>query len=124
MTLEFSDKDRAAIQSTMLGPEALDAERHPEIAFRSTGAEPAGSGSSKVQGNLTLHGQTCTVVVKVQKEGGHYMGTSRFKADQVRHSAGQSCGGSIRVKDEKPDRVQYSVGALRELRRSQGGQHV
>jgi hypothetical protein len=37
VTLEFSDKDRAAIQSTMLGPEALDAERHPEIAFRSKG---------------------------------------------------------------------------------------
>lgn len=58
---ESSEKDRAGIQSTMLGPEVLDAERHPEIVFRSTRVESLGAGSWKLRGNLTLHGQTRTV---------------------------------------------------------------
>ncbi|HXM19652.1 MAG TPA: YceI family protein, partial [Terriglobales bacterium] len=45
-----SDKDRAEVQKTMLGPEVLDSERHKEIVFKSTGAEPAG------QGRWTLRG--------------------------------------------------------------------
>src|SRR6266481_7934598 len=38
-----SEKDRAEIQKTMLGPEVLDVTRHSEIAFRSTAAEPSGA---------------------------------------------------------------------------------
>src|ERR1700686_2544808 len=41
---DASEKDRADIQQTMLGPEVLDSERHPEIVFKSTSAEPAGPG--------------------------------------------------------------------------------
>ena len=41
---KVSDKDRAEIQKTMLGPEVLDVERYPEIVFRSTAAEKAASG--------------------------------------------------------------------------------
>src|SRR5688572_20103285 len=53
-----SEKDRAEVQATMLGPEVLDVTRHPEIAFRSTTASPSGAGAWNVQGSLTLHGQT------------------------------------------------------------------
>lgn len=95
-----SEKDRAEIQSTMLGPDVLDAEHHPEIGFRSTGAEPAGAGPWKVTGNLTLHGQTRTVVVEVREEGGHYVGTSRFKQTEFGIQPVKVAGGSIRVKDE------------------------
>src|ERR1700693_6137066 len=52
------EKDRAEVQKTMLGPEVLDSERHQEIVFKSTGAEPAGQGQWTLRGNLTLHGQT------------------------------------------------------------------
>jgi polyisoprenoid-binding protein YceI len=106
-----SDKDRAEIQSTMLGPEVLDAERHPEIAFRSTGAEPAGAGSWKVQGNLTLHGQTRTVEVEVREEGGHYLGTSRFKQTEFGIQPVKVAGGSIRVKDEV--RIEFNIQLAR-----------
>src|ERR1700731_5506390 len=34
-----SEKDRAEVQKTMLGPEVLDSERHHEIVFKSVGAE-------------------------------------------------------------------------------------
>jgi polyisoprenoid-binding protein YceI len=106
-----SDKDRAQIQSTMLGPEVLDAERHPEIRFRATGAEPAGAGSWKVTGNLTLHGQTRTVVVEVREEGGHYVGTSRFKQTEFGIQPVKVAGGSIRVKDEV--RVEFNIQLAR-----------
>src|ERR1700676_3866108 len=39
-----SEKDRAEVQRTMLGPEVLDSERHQEIVFTSTSAEPTGEG--------------------------------------------------------------------------------
>ena len=37
-----SEKDRAEVQKTMLGPEVLDSERHQEIVFKSIAAEPVG----------------------------------------------------------------------------------
>src|SRR3984893_7725765 len=58
-----SEKDRAEVQRTMLGPEVLDSERHQEIVFKSTVAEPAGAGRWTVRGNLTLRGQTRAVTV-------------------------------------------------------------
>ncbi len=96
-----SDKDRAEIQSTMLGSEVLDAERHPEIEFRSTGAEPLGAGSWRVRGNLALHGQTHAVTLEVREQGaGHYVGSSLFKQTEFGINPVKVAGGTIRVKDE------------------------
>src|ERR1700693_4045895 len=53
-----SEKGRAEVQKSMLGPEVLDSEHHQEIVFKSTGAEAAGQGRWTLHGNLTLHGQT------------------------------------------------------------------
>src|SRR3984893_1396998 len=53
-----SEKDRVEVQKTMLGSEVLDSERHQEIVFKSTGAEPAGQGRWRLRGNLTLREQT------------------------------------------------------------------
>src|ERR1700676_3907033 len=41
---DASEKDRAEVEKTMLGPEVLDSEHHQEIVFKSTGAEPDGQG--------------------------------------------------------------------------------
>lgn len=95
-----SEKDRAQIQSTMLGPEVLDAEKFPEIAFVSTGAEGTGANSWTVHGNLTLHGQTHAVDVDVRETSGHYTGTSHFKQTDFGIKPVRVAGGSIRVKDE------------------------
>src|ERR1700730_2622005 len=59
------EKDRAEVQKKMLGPEVLDSERHQEIVFKSTTAEPAGPGRWTLRGNLTLRGQTKPVTVQV-----------------------------------------------------------
>jgi polyisoprenoid-binding protein YceI len=95
-----SDKDRAQIQSTMLGTEVLDAASHPEIVFRSTTATPGGAGLWTVKGNLTLHGQTRPVTVEVKETGGHYVGTSRLKQTEFGITPVKVAGGAIRVKDE------------------------
>ncbi|MBZ5626586.1 MAG: YceI family protein [Acidobacteriia bacterium] len=106
-----SDKDRAEIQRTMLGPQVLDAERHPEIVFRSTGVEPMGAGSWKVQGNLTLHGRTSAVTVIVREMDGHYVGTSRFKQTDFGITPVKVAGGTIRVKDEV--RIEFDIQLAR-----------
>jgi len=106
-----SEKDRAEIQKTMLGPEVLDSERHTEIAFRSTAAEPAGEGAWQVRGDLTLHGTTKPVVVEVRESGGHYVGTARLKQSDFGIQPVKVAGGTVRVKDEV--RVEFDIQLAR-----------
>src|SRR5260370_1742992 len=102
-----SDKDRAEIQRTMLGPQVLDSESHPQIVFRSTGAEAAAPGSWKVTGDLSLRGQTHTVVVQVREDGEHYVGTSSFKQTEFGIQPVKVAGGAVRVKDEI--RIEFNI---------------
>ena len=44
---DSSEKDRAEVQKTMLGPEVLDSEHPKEIVFKSTGAESTGQGQRR-----------------------------------------------------------------------------
>ena len=102
-----SAKDRAEIQSTMLGPSVLNVKRYREIIFQSTRAESAGSGSWKLYGNLTLHGERRPVIVDVSETAGHYIGEAMFKQSDFGIKPVAVAGGSIRVKDEL--RVEFDV---------------
>src|SRR5205823_4018614 len=104
---QVSDKDRAEIQSTMLGPEVLDAEHYKEIVFKSTRAEPMDGGSWRVQGSLTLHGETRDVAVEARETGGHYVGSTRFKQTEFGIKPVKVAGGTIRVKDEV--RIEFDI---------------
>jgi polyisoprenoid-binding protein YceI len=57
----------AAMRASVLGPEFFDAERHPEITFRSTAIRLAGDSRAEVDGELTIRGVTRPVTA-----GGHY----------------------------------------------------
>ena len=114
---KVSGTDGAEIERTMLGPEVLDSGRFPEIVFRSTGAEAAGAGSWRVQGNLTLHGQTRPVGVEVRETGGHYVGSARFKQSEFDIKPVKVAGGSIRVKDEV--QIEFDI----QLAGFEGGSH-
>ena len=57
----------AAMRASVLGPEFFDAERHPEITFRSTAVRLAGDGRAEVDGELTIKGVTRPVTA-----GGHH----------------------------------------------------
>ncbi len=97
---DASDKDRTDIQSTMLGPEVLDAQRYPEIVFRSTSVQPAGAGSWRVEGTLTLRGQTRPITAEVREAGGRYVGAARLKQTDFGITPVKVAGGTVRVKDE------------------------
>jgi polyisoprenoid-binding protein YceI len=96
----ISDKDRAEIQSTMLGPDVLDAEHYREVVFRSTNAEPGGSGVWNVRGDLTLHNQTRPVMAEVREANGHYTAMLRIRQTDFGIKPVKVAGGTVRVKDE------------------------
>jgi polyisoprenoid-binding protein YceI len=56
-----------AMRASVLGPEFFDAERHPEITFRSTAVRLAADGRAEVDGELTIRGVTRPVAAS-----GHY----------------------------------------------------
>ena len=104
---EVSEKDRSDIQKTMLGPEVLDSERFPEIAFKSTAVEPNGADRWMVRGELTLHGQTLPVAVVVSYRGGHYTGQATLKQTEFGIKPVSIAGGTVKVKDAV--RVEFDI---------------
>lgn len=97
---DASDEDRNEIQKTMLGPKVLDVAQYSEIVFRSTGSDPAGTGSWRLRGHLTLHGQVRPVIVEVSERGSHYVGTSRLKQTDFGITPIKVAGGTVQVKNE------------------------
>jgi polyisoprenoid-binding protein YceI len=95
---DASDKDRAEVEKTMLGPEVLDSERHPEIVFKSTSAEPTGQGRWTLRGNLTMRGQTRPVTVQVTRKDFRYAGQATVKQSDFGIKPPGKAG--IRAKDE------------------------
>jgi polyisoprenoid-binding protein YceI len=57
----------AAMRASVLGPDFFDAERHPEVTFRSTAIRLADDGRAEVDGELTIRGVTRPVTAS-----GHY----------------------------------------------------
>ncbi len=57
----LSVADRQSVESTMLGPQQLDAAHYPTIRFRLTRAVPGSAGAWQVTGELMLHGTTRTL---------------------------------------------------------------
>jgi polyisoprenoid-binding protein YceI len=110
---EVSDKDRADIQETMLGPKVLDTARFPEIHFRSSAVEPAGNGHWSVTGDVTLHGQTHPIKLEVRLQNGHYQGTAELKQKDFGIEPIVVGGGAVKVKNEL--RVEFDIVAKSSL---------
>jgi len=100
-----SEKDRTDVQQTMLGPEVLDSERHPEIVFKSTSAEAGGAGRWTLRGNLTLRGQTRPVTVQVMLKDGRYTGETTVKQTDFGIKPPGKFG--VRAKDEV--KIEFAV---------------
>jgi polyisoprenoid-binding protein YceI len=107
MDKDVSDKDRAEIQQTMLGPSVLDSEKFPEIHFRSTQVQHLGEGRWSVDGELTLHGLTRPVKFEVQGQNGHYRGNAQLKQKDFGITPVTVAGGVVKVKDEL--RVDFEI---------------
>ncbi len=109
MDKDVSEKDRAEVQETMLGPKVLDTSQFPEIRFHSTAVERAGNGRWIVRGDLTLHGRTRPVKAEVEGQSGHYRGITELKQRDFGIEPISVGGGSVKVKDGL--RVEFDVVA-------------
>ncbi len=106
---DVSEKDRAEIQETMLGPKVLDSSQFPEIRFHSTAVEPSGEGRWMVAGDLTLHGQTHPVKLDIRTQNGHYQGIAQVKQRDFGIEPVSVGGGAVKVKNEV--RVEFDIVA-------------
>jgi len=97
---EASGKDRDEIQTTMLGPKVLDADRFPEIRFVSGKIALTAPGQYSVSGTLQLHGTTKPIAFTVKEVGDHYQGTAKLKQTDFGIEPISIAGGTVKVKDE------------------------
>jgi polyisoprenoid-binding protein YceI len=102
-----SDRDRAEIQSTMLGPKVLDSTQFHEIRFHATDVRPSSQKRWIVQGDVTLRGQTHPVKVDVERLEGQYRGSARLRQSEFGITPVTVAGGTIKVKDEV--RVEFEI---------------
>ncbi len=97
---ESSQSTRDTIQGNMLSDEVLNVEKYPDIAFQSSEIKSAGADYT-VRGNLTLHGQTHPVEVKVRTtSAGKYEGSAVVKQTNFGMTPISIGGGAVKVKDE------------------------
>jgi polyisoprenoid-binding protein YceI len=97
---EVSDKDRAEIQSTMLGSKVLDQEKYPAIHFRSSRIEQTGPQHYRVAGTLELHGAKQEITLEVTGGPEHFHGATKLKQSDYGIKPISLFGGSVKVKDE------------------------
>ena len=66
-----ADNAPSGFLESLAGKDWLDAERFPELSFRSKSVEVTGANSFRVQGDLTLHGVTKPIVLDASYNGGY-----------------------------------------------------
>jgi hypothetical protein len=96
----LSPSDREQVRTRMLGPEVLDATRFPQIRFQSMSVERGESDGWLVRGELTLHGHTRIVTLKVAPEQGRYKGSTSLKQTDFAMTPISIAGGTVKVKDD------------------------
>jgi polyisoprenoid-binding protein YceI len=100
------EKDQAEIQTTMQ-TKVLESDRFPEIRYESTSVQKLATDHWKVEGNLTLHGQTHPVIADVQRAGTRYEGKSTIKQTDFGIEPVSVAGGTVKVKNELV--IEFSV---------------
>lgn len=66
-----ADNAPSGFMQTLAGKDWLDAERFPEMSFRSKSVEVTGPGTFRLHGELTLHGVTKPLVLEARYNGGY-----------------------------------------------------
>jgi polyisoprenoid-binding protein YceI len=95
-----STKNRAEIRTTMLGSKLLDADKFPEITFRSTSVKQTDATTAAVEGVLTIHGVSRPVALTVKRDGKFYVGSAKMKQTDYGLTPVTVAGGAVKVKDE------------------------
>jgi polyisoprenoid-binding protein YceI len=114
MTVVDPDLDRskrAEVQSTMLGPKVLDADRYPEIRFRSLHAESSAANQWAIDGELSIHDHSRPLRVMANEgSDGHYRGSVMINQKDYGIQPVSLAGGTIQVKAE----IQIEFDVVRE----------
>ena len=97
---DVSDKDRAAIQQTMLGPKVLNAEKFPDIRFVSSKIEQTSPQHFRVTGSLELHGVKKEITFEMTGGPQEYKGNAKLKQTDFGIEPVSAGGGTVKVKDE------------------------
>jgi polyisoprenoid-binding protein YceI len=97
---DLSDKDRASVQQTMLGPKVLDAEKFPEIRFKSSRIEQTAPQHFRVMGTLELHGVKKPITFDMTGGPQEYKGNTRLKQTEFGIEPVSAGGGTVKVKNE------------------------
>jgi|SRR5215469_4061066 len=100
------EKDQAEVQATMQ-QKVLESSRFPEIRFASTSIQKLAADHWKVEGNLTLHGQTHPVIADVHRAGSSYEGKSTIKQTDFGIQPVSVAGGTVKVKNEVA--IEFSI---------------
>ena len=66
-----ADNAPSGFMQTLAGKDWLDAERFPEMSFRSKSVEVTGPDTFRLHGELTLHGVTKPIVLEARYNGGY-----------------------------------------------------
>ena len=93
-----SAKDVEKIQDNMLGPANLDAQRYPEITFKTASVTANGAESFVLSGPLTIRGVSRTVSVPVVHKGALFSGEFTVKLTDFGIKP-ESISGVVNVKD-------------------------
>jgi len=93
-----SAKDVERIQNNMLGPANLDAQRYPEITFKTASVTANGAERLVLSGPLTIRGVTRTVSVPVVYKGALFTGEFNVKLTDFGIKP-ESIGGVVNVKE-------------------------
>jgi polyisoprenoid-binding protein YceI len=116
---DVSEKDRAEIQATMLGPSVLNSDKFPEIRFQSSHVEEIRAKEGhrfRVTGNLALHGVTRELTFDVDRNiEGQYHGKTKLKQTEFGIQPVSVAGGTVKVKDELEIEFSISEADLRRL---------
>jgi polyisoprenoid-binding protein YceI len=75
ISVKSIDTGIAARDHHLLATDFFDAEKYPTIAFRSTSVRWMGERVADVQGDLTMHGKTLPVVIRVELQSPAKSGT-------------------------------------------------
>jgi polyisoprenoid-binding protein YceI len=112
----LSEADRDKVNGQAAGPEVLDAQRHPEIEFRSSGLDVAPGGDARhlrgtLHGTLTARGKTIPLDLAVDAERREtewrVRGNAKLKQSDLGIEPFSGFAGTVGVKDEV--RVELAV---------------
>jgi polyisoprenoid-binding protein YceI len=99
----IADVNRREIQNTMRGSKQLDVATYPTLSFRSQKVASIGPGKLRINGTLTLHGQSreVSMVATVEQRGEYFHANSTFRFLQSGFGiTPYSFGQAVRNQDE------------------------